>query len=232
MSDTPDAGGLPRRELQFDRAEYTTPSPAATCKVCGQPLPDVYYEVDGQPLCQGCRDQLQETLHGGSAFGRAARATLYGSLAGLAGAAIYYGVREATSIEFGLISVLVGWMVGKAVKKGCNARGGWFYQGLAIFLTYTAILLTYIPPMMKVSGERAGKEAAAAEPRQPAKPAGADDALDHADARPHPSVGQVLFALAFLLGFAYAIPVLIGFHSPMGLIIVGIALYEAWVINR
>jgi hypothetical protein len=232
MSVTPSAGGPPANELQFDHVEYTTPGPAATCRVCGQPLLGVYYEVNGQPFCQGCREQLQKTLSSGSAFGRFARATLYGSLAGLAGAAIYYGVREATNIEFGLISVVVGLMIGTAVKKGCNARGGWFYQGLAMFLTYTAIVLTYIPPVIKAINERADQKAAAAEPQQPPKPAAAADAPGDAGARPRPSVGQLLFALAFLAGFAYAIPVLIGFQSPMGLIIVGIALYEAWVINR
>ena len=160
------------------------------------------------------------------------RATVYGSLAGLVGAAIYYGVREATNIEFGLIAIVVGLIIGKAVKKGCNGRGGWFYQALAMFLTYTAIVLTYIPPVLKAISEQADKETAIAKPHQPAQPAGAADAPGDIRARPLPSVPQVLVALVFLLGFAYAIPVLIGLHSPMGLIIVGIGLYEAWVINR
>jgi hypothetical protein len=232
MSETRGAGGPPANELQFERAEYTKPAPAATCSICGQPLLDVYYQVNGQTICQGCREQVQKALRGGSAFGRFALATLYGALAGLAGAAIYYGVREATNYEFGLISVVVGLMIGKAVKKGCNARGGWFYQGLAMFLTYTAIVLTYIPPVMKAIAERADQKAPAAKAEQPAKPAGAPDALDDAVARPQPSVPQLLFALALLVGFAYAIPILVGFQSPISLLIVGIALYEAWVINR
>src|SRR5207248_924062 len=100
-------------------------------------------------------------------------------------------------------------------------------QGLAIFLTYTAIVLTYIPPIMQAISKRADEEAAA-KSEQPAKPAGAADAPGDADARPRPSIAQAVFALALLLAFAYAIPVMIGFHSLMGLIIVGIALYEAW----
>jgi hypothetical protein len=232
MSDTASGGGSPAPELQFDHAEYATPTSTAACKMCGQPLVDVYYEVNGQPFCQGCHEQLQKALSSGSAFGRMVRATLYGSLAGLAGAAIYYGVREATNIEFGLISIVVGLMIGKAVKKGCNARGGWFYQALAIFLTYTAIVLTYIPPMVKAISDRAAKQAAAAKPEQPAQPAQAADAAGDVGARPHVSISEVLVALAFLLGFAYAVPILIGFHSPMSLLIVGIGLYEAWVINR
>ena len=88
MSDTSNAGGPPAQELQFDHVEYTTPGPAARCRACGQPLVDIYYQANGQPVCQGCREQLEKTRGSGAAFGRFARATLYGSLAGLAGAAI------------------------------------------------------------------------------------------------------------------------------------------------
>jgi hypothetical protein len=159
MSDAPGAGGSPASELQFDHVEYATAGPAAACKGCGQPMRDVYYEVNGQPFCDGCREQIQNALGGGSAFGRFVRATLYGSLAGLAGAAIYYGVREVTHYEIGIISVVVGLMTGKAVKTGCNARGGWLYQGLAIFLTYTAIVSTYIPPVINALRDRADEKA-------------------------------------------------------------------------
>jgi hypothetical protein len=232
LSATPEAGGSQPNELQFDRAEYTAPRPAATCRACGQPLRDVYYEVNGHAFCQECREQLQESLSSGSPLDRFARATLYGSLAGLAGAAIYYGVREATQIEFGLISVVVGLMIGKAVKKGSNARGGWFYQGLAMFLTYTAIVATYVPVLTKAAQAKAADKAGGANPQQAAKPAGAAEAPADADARPRPSVPRFLFALVVLVGLVYALPVLIGFHNPMGLIIIGIGLYEAWVINR
>ena len=148
MSEAPGAGS-PAGELQFDRAEFATPAPAAACRACGQAIGDLYYDVNGQPFCQTCRGHLQHALEGGSKVGRLLRAALYGSLAGLAGAAIYYGVTKATNTNFGLISVLVGLMVGKAVKTGSDARGGWFYQALAMLITYTAIVLTYIPPLIE-----------------------------------------------------------------------------------
>jgi hypothetical protein len=231
MSDTPAAGGSPANNLQFDRAEYQTPNVVANCRICGQPMTEAYYEVNGQPFCEGCREQLDSVLNRGSRFSRFALATLFGSLAGLVGAAIYYGVREATKIEFGLISIVVGLLVGKAVKKGSNGRGGWFYQGLAMFLTYTAIMLTYVPPLLKIIAEKADKKADAAKVQDAAKPADADPPED-AKARPRPTVGGLVVALAILIGIAYAIPVLVGFQSPMSLVIIGIGLYEAWVINR
>ena len=293
MSDTPSASGSPANALQFDHVEYAGAEPAATCRVCKQPMQQAYYEVNGQPFCERCHAQLQSALAGGSPLRRFIRATIYGSAAGLLGAGIYYGVREATNIEFGIIAILVGLIIGKAVKKGSDARGGWFYQGLAIFLTYTAIVLTYIPPLMKALADDAKKRHGAAKVQEVAKPgdkmiaakaqeppkadaakagaakadAGKADAgkadvakagvvkaqpapkaetakaqqpaqlaaaePKAAPARRHrPSLGLFLFALVVLIGFAYAIPIMVGFQSPMGLVIIGIGLYEAWVINR
>ena len=48
-----------------------------------------------------------------------------------------------TNIEFGLMAIGVGWLVGKAVMKGSNMRGGRRYQILALVLTYFAITLSY-----------------------------------------------------------------------------------------
>lgn len=234
MSDASGESTPQANELQFDRAEYATATSAATCKACGQPMHDVYYDVNGQPFCPRCRELLNQALTGGSAVGRFVRATVYGSLAGLLGAAIYYGVRELTNINFGLISILVGLMIGKAVQKGCNGHGGWFYQALAMFLTYTAIVLTYIPSMLQAVAADAQK-GAAANPGQQAQPAGGNAAAApaaNAPEEPTPSLAGFLFAVVFLLGFAYAIPILLGFQSPMGLVIIGIGLYEAWVINK
>ena len=109
MNDTPGQRGCFRARMSFSSTVPSTraPAPAATCKACGQPIQDVYYEVGGQPVCQGCSGQLHEMLRGGSPFGRFALATFYGSVAGIIGAVIYYGVRKATNIEFGLIAILL-----------------------------------------------------------------------------------------------------------------------------
>lgn len=244
MSDTTGAGGPPAEELQFDRADYTAPQPAATCRGCGQPVHDVYYEVNGQAFCQNCREHIHHALTGGSPVVRFLRATIYGSLAGLLGAAIYYGIIELTNINFGLIAAFVGIMVGKAVKKGSDGRGGWFYQALAIFLTYTAIVLTYIPPLIKMIADQGRQNAAGpaqpGKPEQPGNPLKAPPAAAPANpagaggvANQQPlSLLGLLMALVMLIGFAYAIPVIAGFNSPMLLIIAAFGLYEAWAINK
>jgi hypothetical protein len=41
-----------------------------------------------------------------------------------------------------------------------------------------------------------------------------------------------VFLFVFLLFFGLALPIIVGVKSPIGLLIVGIALYEAWKINK
>jgi hypothetical protein len=69
----------------------------------------------------------------------------YGVFAGLGGTLIWYGVRRLTGYEVGLIAVVVGLMVGGAVRAGSGGRGGKFYQFLAVFLTYCSIVANYVP---------------------------------------------------------------------------------------
>src|SRR2546422_5507986 len=64
--------------------------------------------------------------------------TLFRSL----GAGLYFGIEATTGYELGLVAVVVGLMVGGAVRKGSNGRGGWRYQALAMFLTYCAVVAT------------------------------------------------------------------------------------------
>ena len=64
---------------------------------------------------------------------------------GLAGTIVYWAILAATGYEFGLIAIVVGFAVGKAVHWGSRGRGGWAYQTLAIGLTYLAIVSAYVP---------------------------------------------------------------------------------------
>jgi hypothetical protein len=242
MDQEPKPGPSPAGELQFDQVEYESAAPAsATCAACHQPIRDAYYEVNGVVTCAACRDQLAQALSGGSRVRRVVRALVLGSIAAGVGAAIYYGVAAATNMEFGLIAILVGLMVGKAVRAGSDGRGGWFYQGMAMFLTYNAIVLTYVPFLINAAREHEAKKVAAAkEPRAPANAdqrspdVKAEPTAAPAAAAPKPRLSLVEFvaALAFVIGFIYAVPFLGGAQNLMGLIIIGIGLYEAWLLNR
>ena len=68
--------------------------------------------------------------------------------AALAGCALYAAVAILLHAEIGLIAILVGWMVGKAIRHGSYGRGGRPQQILAVALTYFAITTSYIPVIL------------------------------------------------------------------------------------
>lgn len=221
--------------LQFDKAEYSEhAAPKTDCAACGRSLRSIYYEVNGQVTCSGCKVELCAT--GGSALGRFLRASLFGLGAGAVGAAIWYGVRVLTGYEVGLIAIVVGLMVGGAVLKGSNGRGGWAYQALAIFITYTSIVSTYVPDIVSALGNTTAQASEAAVPAgqaaaTPAAVAGTGDATT----TPMGPGRFVLVACAFALlvaAIAFAAPFLGGLENAIGILIIGFALYEAWKINR
>jgi len=143
--------------LQLDRAEYDENAPER-CAACGQALGGSYYEVGGRVCCADCQQRLVAALAGRPGPAGFLRAAGAGLGAATVGSAIYFAVRAATGYEVGLISILVGFLVGKAVHWGCGGRGGWPYQTLAVLLTYLAIVSTYVPVLF---GEWKRHEAAA-----------------------------------------------------------------------
>lgn len=220
--------------LQFDRAEPAGRE-SATCANCHQPLTTTYFQINGVAICPRCRALIDAQWNRGTSAGRFARALGLGGLAAIAGAAVYYGILAATGFEFSLISILVGLLVGVAVRKGSYGRGGWRYQALAMFLTYTSIVAAYVPLIVKEFSQRAGSAAAPAAVDSAVRPDAAAPATPTTtDASPGPRPRAMNFALALLLsiGFIYAIPFLGGLENILGIVIIAIGLYEAWKINR
>jgi hypothetical protein len=155
--------------LDFDRAEPAAPAPEGIrCAGCGQPIIDAYWQVNAAVACERCKNGLARE-RATRRPGRFLLAGLYGTLAAAAGAAVWYAVRAATDYEFGLLAIFIGLGVGFAVKRGAQGRGGWAYQALAMFLTYMAIVSTYVPMLVKALGDqaRAQEAAIAAAPAAP-----------------------------------------------------------------
>lgn len=226
----------PGDELQFERAEYQQPdAQAAHCAACNQSL-DTYYEVGGRMVCPACRAGLENAQPPGGGFARFLRAAFLGLLAGAAGAGLYFAVAFLTGYEFGLIAIVVGFLVGWAVRKGSQARGGWLYQGLAIFLTYSAIVATYMPFIVREIDAYTAKTAADA--NQPTtNPAEAQAQAEFAQkfsAALHGQRGVPSFLLCWLIlfGLAFVTPVLTASGNVLGLIIIAFALFEAWKLNQ
>ena len=208
-------------ELQFDRVEAappaaglgeavtpdvshpsTAPLGVTACAACGEPITDAYYEGNGKIVCPRCRDAVLASHAGGSGIARLLKATVFGIGAGIVGAAIWYGVRAGTGYEVGLIAILVGILVGGAIKAGSQGRGGIGYQLLAVVLTYLSIAANYVPDI--VSALRSEGE-----------------------------IGGNPIALVIITAvMAVSAPFLGGIKNIIGLLIIGFALYQAWVINK
>ena len=127
-------------ELQFDQAEPAAPAPSGpTCAACNRPIEDQYFEINGKVICTSCRQHIEASLRGGSGLARLLKASLFGLGAAILGAVIYFAFVKATDANWSLVAILVGFMVGGAVRKGTGNRGGLLYQILALLLTYFAI---------------------------------------------------------------------------------------------
>jgi hypothetical protein len=149
----PDYGPPPSpQDLQFQHAEpiaeaSSSEGSAPACVVCKQPVGGAYYQAQGQVVCPPCAERIrtgQQTAPPLSLM----RAALYGSGAALGGCALYALVAIVLHAEIGLIAILVGWMVGKAIRHGSYGRGGRRQQILAVLLTYFAITTSYIPVVL------------------------------------------------------------------------------------
>jgi len=169
----------------------------------------------------------------GSGVGRFVRATGAGLGAALGGFLLYFTISTLTGYEFGLIAIVVGVAVGKAVAWGARGRGGWRYQTLAMALTYLAIVATYIPPLVQGIRESRREVTASQTSAGSTTPVAAASAAQTTEepAEP-PTFGRMLFALAVLLLVACAAPFLVGLQNIMGIVIIGIGVYEAWKFNR
>ena len=226
--------------LQVDHAEFDDAPDRAGCAACAGPLLDSYFQVNGQVFCRRCCDQVRAQASAGSGWSRAARAIGAGLIAAGAGTALYYAVLSITGYEVGLIAIVVGVMVGKAVHWGSHGRGGWKYQALAMALTYLSIVTSYIPMVIRETMKHQTSNSSAATPRPGsegpasaspgARPTGAAPG-NSTNARPF-TVVRGLFALAMLVLIACALPFLAGISNLMGIIILGIGVYEAWKFNR
>jgi hypothetical protein len=228
----PAAGTPADRSLQFDRAEGARQTPGTACSFCQQPIAGSYYEINGKVACLSCRGQIMAAWNRGSPARRFAKALGLGAAAAALGAGVYFGVEALTGYEFGLIAVVVGLIVGAAVRKGSSGRGGWRYQLLAMFLTYSAVVATDSTLIARELRKeiQARADSARVAPSVATAPAGVNAATTTGHQRPGPLA--LLLGMIVLLGLAYAAPVIIGFSSPLHLLIAGFALYEAWKLNR
>jgi Flp pilus assembly protein TadB len=221
-------GGPP--PLQFDTAvPSVAPSgvitaQGVTCTVCQRAISDEYFDVNGQSVCDGCRTQLAQLAQTPRSWGLFVKAGVFGLVAAILGAILYYAVIAITDFEIGIVAIAIGYMVGWAIRKATANRGGRRYQVLALLLTYWAVGLAYTPITFQQLAKEDTKEQGQTA-TDTAAPASAESP-DEARAINIPVV------LAILLGFSVVLPVLVVFGSlPGGLLsalIIGIGMRQAW----
>lgn len=180
--------------LQFDHVEQG-PGPSLTaCAACRRPLEGVYFVAQGSKICAACRTSFEQVLKAGSGTERFLRALIFGLVAAAVGSVINYWVTIKAGWGLGLISLLIGYLVGISVRRGSENRGGWPYQALAMALTYLSIVGMFVPALYEAIQQKG--------------------------------------ASFLLFGVVLIAPFLGGKDTIFMLILTGIALYEAWKLNR
>jgi hypothetical protein len=224
--------------LQFDRvvtdhAGDGSRDVAVACESCRTTIKSEYYQVNRAVVCERCRrvrEDAAETPVGIIPMIAAAGAGLG---AGIVGAAIYFAVIAIAHLEIGIVAILIGYMVGYAVRNGAGGRGGLRFQLLAVALTYVSIAMAYTPLAIKELLNEKPRSRAATQSSVTTSDA---PAVAAEESPREPSRGALIMGLAFLLAFIAALPVLVVVGSfPSGLIsalIMFIGMRQAWIMTR
>jgi hypothetical protein len=216
---------------QFATAEYSNKAAETVCKACAQKITGPYYRVNGVPACASCAQRLKEQLPQDShqAF---VRAVLLGIGGAIVGFGIYVAFALSTGWMVGYISLLVGYLVGKAVAFGSGGVGGRRYQVVAVLLTYMAVSLAAVP--IAISQHMKARSAqqhtqvhdASAQGNAQAQASGPGTAP-----APKKSVAETIGVLV-LLGLASPFLEMVEpLHGIIGLIILLVGVQIAWKIT-
>ena len=230
MDSNPDA---PPR-LQFETAVESkeiaadTERRQVTCAGCQRTIADAYFDVNGTTVCESCHGEIARHAETPRGMGIFVKATIFGVVAAILGAALYYAVIAITNFEIGLVAIAIGYMVGFAVRKGAGG-GGRRFQVIAVLLTYWAVGLAYVPLVFRDAA------ASRREPQQ-AEQAGAVQIAERTEDKEGGRNVSVPLAVALLGGFSLALPVLAVIASlPSGLIsaaIIAFGMQQAWRLTR
>ena len=236
--------------LQFDKVEGAG---TMVCAMCKTNIADAYYHLNGRPICASCKTkadaQIADLKARGLGTGAMGKSVVFGLVAAIAGAIVYFAVTAITGWEIGIVAIVIGFMVGWAIRKATGGVGGRRYQILAVAFTYLAVSMAYAALGIR----EIIKDKAAAAPKIHASAAGTDsvalndsttasDGAADADSQAVASAavagpgkkkaGIGAGAIVAMLAIMLALPVMAIFQSGTGgflsAIIIGIGLRQAW----
>ena len=239
--------GAANEELAFDRAEFAAPEDAApSCALCKRALGSSYFTINGAIACEDCHHLVSSQLKDSKSARAFLRSAGFGAAAAIGGSLAWYAVARITGMEIGLLAIAVGYAVGKAVRHGARGPGARRYQALAMLLTYLSITGSYVPLVWKgvtevqnappAAGAPAGAPAAVTPSPGDvqATPAAAPPAATPAptSAPGAESLVRLVLTCIVVLALSLVAPFLGGASNILGIILIGIALWEAWKLNR
>jgi hypothetical protein len=221
--------------LQFDHvvpgpsATAVTPAAGVVCAACQTPIPTEYFDLGGHVVCGRCRQRLEmaaETPRGALPL---LVAGACGLGAGIVGAIIYYSVIAIAHLEIGIVAILIGYMVGYAVRRGAGGRGGLRFQILAVGLTYLSVAFAYTPLVVSAARDHRAGQATTAASGTSSTDAGVATGR-RTDPAPRPIGGLQLIAV--LTAFVVTLPVAIVLgnlpSSLITVVIITIGMRQAW----
>src|SRR5262249_26638101 len=209
---------VPVEQLQFRQVELAGAAPSRRCVACKSPIPGEWFQAAGQDICPNCAQRIRSGQQAPPVHSLL-RAALYGGGAALAGCAIYAAVAIIANLELALIAILIGWMVGRAVRHGSNGLGGRPQQILAVLLTYFAITFSYVVVFVHSA---ATKPHAAQQQTAEAKP-------QRADSKEPMGLGGAVVALVSLAAIAPFLELGSNVGSGLlSLVIIFFGLQRAW----
>lgn len=228
MDSNPDATSRLQFETAVESKEVTAGGSErrqVTCAACQQTIADAYFDVNGTTVCETCHGEIARQAETPRGMGSLARAVVFGVVAMILGAALYYAVVAITNFEIGIVAIAIGYMVGFAVRKGAGG-GGRRFQVIAVLLTYWAVGLAYTPLAFR-------DLAASGRERQQAEQAGASvQVAERTEDKERSRDVSVGLAVALVAGLSLALPVLAVIGSlPGGLIsaaIMAFGMLQAW----
>ena len=213
--------------LQLHPAEFDQSS-ELRCSFCKTRTAAQYFQVKGETACLSCSQDIDSVIFGDSKLGRTLLAFVAGLGGAVAGFLFSWLIRILIGFELALAAIVIGFMVGAAVRWGAKGRGGLFYQLMAVVLTYISIASHNTPDIMQ-GMRQAREERTAAEAARRVKDTTAAPA-----AKRHPAAHwfELFIRVIFAFGYSLTIPFIGGFSKIIGWLIIGFALWQAWRMNK
>ncbi len=226
---------LPAPEtLQFRKAEHKASeavSSGPSCVICAKRIGDSYFHAQGQVVCPECAAKVQAVQHAPPAH-TLLKSFVYGLGAALAGTAIFSIIWIVTDYQLSLIAILIGYLVGKAVRSASKGLGGRPQQILAVVLTYFSITASYIPvaiyhQMHDPKAAESSSAAGAASGQNSMSPSADGNSVP----KPKEANASTGMALIMMVGISLAAPFLSlseGVGGLLTLVIIFFGLQRAW----